>query len=89
MSSGQVWATVQWESVIIALFGTLLGLVIAVFFGWALVQALKDQGIDQFAVPPIRLFIIVVMGAVFGMLAAMYPGWRASRMNVLDAIATE
>jgi putative ABC transport system permease protein len=89
MSSGQVWATVQWESVIIALFGTLLGLVIAVFFGWALVQALKDQGIDQFAVPPLRLLIIVVMGAVFGTLAALYPGWHASRMNVLEAIATE
>jgi putative ABC transport system permease protein len=89
MSSGQVWATVQWESVIIALFGTLLGLVIAVFFGWALVQALKDQGIDQFAVPPLRLLIIVVMGAVFGTLAALYPGWHSSRMNVLEAIATE
>ena len=89
MSSGQVWATVQWESVIIALFGTLLGLVIAVFFGWVLVQALKDQGIDQFSVPPIRLLIIVVLGAVFGTLAAVYPGRRASRMNVLEAIATE
>ena len=84
-----MWATVEWEAVIIALFGTLLGLVISVFFGWVLVQALKDQGIDQFTVPPIRLFVIVVFGAVFGTLAALYPGWRASRMNVLEAIATE
>jgi putative ABC transport system permease protein len=53
------------------------------------VQALKDQGIDRFAVPPFRLIAIVVIGAVFGMLAAIYPGWRASRMNVLEAIATE
>jgi putative ABC transport system permease protein len=89
MSSRQVWATVQWESVIIALFGTLLGLVIAVFFGWVLVQALKDQGIDQFSLPPIRLLVIVVLGAIFGTVAAVYPGRRASRMNVLDAIATE
>ena len=44
---------------------------------------------DQFAVPPVRLFLIVVVGAVFGTLAAVYPGWRASRMNVLEAIATE
>ena len=36
------------------------------------VQALKDQGIDQFAVPPVRLFVIVVVGAIFGMLAAVY-----------------
>jgi putative ABC transport system permease protein len=89
MSSGQVWGTVELEAVIIALFGTLLGLVIAVFFGWSLVKALKDQGIDQFAVPPIRLLIIVILGALFGMLAAVYPGRRASRMDVLDAIATE
>jgi putative ABC transport system permease protein len=85
MGSGQVWGTVEWEAV----FGTLLGLGIAVFFGWALVQALKDQGIDQFAVPGLRLFIIVVVGGFFGTLAAVYPGWRASRMNVLEAIATE
>jgi putative ABC transport system permease protein len=89
MSSGQVWVTVEWEAVIIALFGTLLGLLIAVFFGWALVQALNDQGITRFSVPPLRLFVIVVIGACFGMLAALYPGWRASRMNVLEAIATE
>jgi len=89
MGSGQVWTTVEWEAVIIALFGTLLGLVISLFFGWILVQALKDQGIDQFSVAPIRLFVIVVLGAVFGTLAALYPGWRASRMNVLEAIATE
>jgi putative ABC transport system permease protein len=89
MGSGQVWSTVEWEAVIIALFGTLLGLLTSVFFGWVLVQALKDQGIDQFSIPPIRLFVIVVLGAVFGTLAALYPGWRASRMNVLEAIATE
>jgi len=89
MGSGQVWGTVEWEAVIIALFGTLLGLVIALFFGWSLVKALNDQGFTQFAVAPVRLAIIVIIGAFFGTIAALYPGWRASKMNVLEAIATE
>ena len=41
----------RWESVIIALLGTLLGLVIGIFFGWAVVEALKDEGISEFSPP--------------------------------------
>ena len=44
MTRRQLRSTVRWESVIIALLGTVLGLVIGLFFGWALVQALKDEG---------------------------------------------
>ena len=39
---------IRWESVIIALLGTILGLVIGVFFGWCVVRALRDQGINKF-----------------------------------------
>ena len=46
-SRSQVRAIVRWEAVIIALFGTLLGLSISVFFGWVLVRALANQGINQ------------------------------------------
>ena len=44
MSRAQVRSSVRWESVIIALFGTALGLGIGVFFGWAMMQALSDAG---------------------------------------------
>ena len=49
MTRRQVRSSVRWESVIIALLGTLLGLVIGVVFGWAMVKALTDEGIDKFS----------------------------------------
>ena len=46
MTRRQLRSTVRWEAVIISLFGTLLGLVIGVFFCFALQQALKDEGFN-------------------------------------------
>ncbi|HET6771638.1 MAG TPA: FtsX-like permease family protein, partial [Actinomycetota bacterium] len=45
MSRGQVRRMIRWESVVIALIGGILGLTIGVFFGWALVRALADEGV--------------------------------------------
>ena len=46
MTRSQLRSAIRWESVIIALQGTVLGLVIGLFFGWALVRALDDEGLD-------------------------------------------
>jgi putative ABC transport system permease protein len=89
MSRPQVRSTVRWESVIIALLGTALGLIIGVFFGWTLVQALKDQGIDQLRLPPVQLVVLVVLGAGVGTLAAWWPARRAAKLDILHAIASE
>src|SRR6185436_2874294 len=70
MSRRQLRSSVRWESVIIALLGTLLGLVIGVVFAWAMVKALADQGIDKFALAAPSLLLIVILAAVFGVLAA-------------------
>jgi putative ABC transport system permease protein len=77
------------ESVLIALYGALLGVVIGLSFGAALVHALKDQGIDQFAVPIARLGWVLVAAALGGVVAAALPARRAARLNVLAAIAEE
>jgi putative ABC transport system permease protein len=89
MSRSQVRSTVRWESVIIALIGTILGLIIGVFFGWTLVQALKDQGIDQLRLPPGQLLVLVILGAVVGTIAAWWPARRAAKLDILHAIASE
>lgn len=89
MTRSQLRSTVRWESVIVALLGTLLGLVIGLFFGWAIFAALRDEGFTQFAVAPFQLLIVVLIAAVVGVLAAVYPAWRASRLDILQAIATE
>jgi putative ABC transport system permease protein len=89
MSRAQVRTTVRWESVIIALFGTLLGLIIGIFFGWALVNALASEGLNVLSLPPGRLIVLVILGALVGILAAWWPARRASKLDILDAIATE
>jgi putative ABC transport system permease protein len=63
--------------------------VIALFFGWALVEALKDEGITEFVAPPGQLLIIVVVAALIGVIAALLPGRRAARLDILQAIASE
>jgi putative ABC transport system permease protein len=89
MTRAQLRAAIRWESVIIAVQGTLLGLVIGVFFGWALVSALHDQGITQFAVPIGTLAGVVLAASVAGMLAAVTPGRRAAKLDVLRAVVSD
>jgi putative ABC transport system permease protein len=86
MTRSQLRAAVRWESVIIALQGTALGVAIGVFFGWALVLALRDQEIDQFRVPFQQLAMVVVLAGLAGVIAAILPARRASHLNVLQAI---
>jgi putative ABC transport system permease protein len=87
MARRQVRAMVRWESVIIALFGTCLGLLIGLFFSWAMVRAVADQ--VALAVPAGQLALGALAAAVAGVLAAILPARRAARLNVLAAISTE
>ena len=89
MSRGQLRATVRWEAVIISLQGTLLGIVIGLFFGWALVTALHDQGVDQLTLPFATLAVIVVLAALAGVVAAVVPARRAAKLDVLRAVVTD
>jgi putative ABC transport system permease protein len=85
----QVRRMIRAESVLISLYGAVLGVIIGVAFGAALVSALKEQGIDQFAIPGVRIVWVFVAAAVGGVLAAILPARRAARLNVLAAIAEE
>ncbi|MGH8982852.1 MAG: ABC transporter permease [Acidimicrobiia bacterium] len=89
MSRRQLRSSIRWEAVLVALFGTVLGLVVGLVFGWAIVRALADQGIEQFSAAPVPLVIVAIGAAFFGVLAAIFPAWRATRMNVLEAVATD
>lgn len=88
MSRRQLRRMIRLESVIISVFGALLGVVVGVGFGWALVAALHDQGITTLVIPVPSLILYVVLAAVIGVLAAVLPARRAARLNVLTAIAT-
>jgi putative ABC transport system permease protein len=83
---------VRWESVIVATFGVVGGVGLGVFLGWALVEAAGNTPgsvISEFVLPITRLAIVVVVGAIAGVLAGLRPARRAARLDVLGAIATE
>ena len=86
---GQLRAMIRWEAVIIAVLGAVLGLAIGVFFGWTIVRALRSIGITEFALPVGQLVIFVVFAALAGILAAVLPGRRAAKVDMLRAITTE
>lgn len=136
MSMPQTRRMIRWEALIIAVFGGVLGIVVGIVFGRALVIALADQGL-HFALPISSVWSIVVvfaiafafaglnfwkavgaavallvlagiggalglsavsfpggalvvlagMAAIAGLIAASWPSWRATRINVLDAVS--
>jgi putative ABC transport system permease protein len=89
LTRGQLRAMIRWEAVIIALLGTALGLLIGVFFGWALVRALNGRGVTEFSLPVGTLLWFVLCAALAAVVAAVLPGRRAARVDILRAIATE
>ncbi len=89
MSTQQVRQMIRGESVIVAIIGALIGAVIGVFWGWSFTYALKAQGITRFHVPGLQLAIFVIVAILAGVVAAWFPARRASKLDVLDAIATE
>ncbi|HEX8005779.1 MAG TPA: FtsX-like permease family protein [Trebonia sp.] len=89
MTRHQLRRTIRWESVIIALQGTFLGLLVGVFFSWALVLAQKNQGLSVFSVPFRTLLLVIILAGLAGVAAAILPSRRAAKLNVLRAIVTE
>ena len=89
MGRSQVRSTVRWEAIIIAVFGTTLGLAVGTFFGWAIVRALADEGIDTLTVPVTSLAVVTLIAGFAGAMAAVMPARRAAKLDVLKALVTE
>ncbi len=89
MRRRQVVSMITVESVVIALFGALLGMVVGTVLGAAVARALRDEGVSAISMPWSSLALFAVLGVVIGLLAAILPGVRASRVDVLRAIAYE
>jgi putative ABC transport system permease protein len=89
MDRSQVRSSIRWEAIIVAVFGTALGLTVGTFFGWAIVRALADQGIDTLTVPVSSLTAVTVIAGIAGALAAVMPARRAAKLDVLEALVTD
>jgi putative ABC transport system permease protein len=85
----QLRRMIRLESVVIAVFGAVLGLALGLVWGVCIQQVLALQGMQAFAIPWTTLIAVVIGSAVVGVVAALLPALRASRMNVLAAIAHE
>ncbi|MFI1928239.1 ABC transporter permease [Streptomyces sp. NPDC020377] len=85
----QLRRMIRLESVVIAVFGAVLGLALGLVWGVCIQQVLELQGMKALAVPWGTIVSVVVGSAVVGVVAALLPALRASRMNVLAAIAHE
>ena len=89
MTRRQLRSTIRLESVVIALQGTALGLLIGVLFGWAIVHAINIFGTGVVSIPYRTLVAVVILAAIGGVITAIRPARRAAKLNILRAIATE
>ena len=83
----QTRSMIRWESMIISVFGTVGGVALGTFLGWAVVKSASSSALGVFAAPPGQLVIFLIAGALAGVLAGLRPARRAARLDVLTAIA--
>jgi putative ABC transport system permease protein len=85
----QVRSMIRWESVVIAVFGTVGGVALGLFLGWGLVTAAGAGSFPiNFAVPTVQIVIVAVVGGIAGVIAAVRPARRAAKLDIIDALAT-
>ncbi|MFC5006683.1 ABC transporter permease [Dactylosporangium cerinum] len=87
MRRAQTMRMVTVEAVVISTFGALLGLAVGTGLGAAVVRALKDEGFTKMAFPWSQMATYLLLAALVGVIAAVLPSIRASRVNVLQAIS--
>ncbi len=89
MNKRQTRRSVRWEAVIVSFFGAIVGIVVGTFLGVVLSLAVPDDVISTLSFNPTIIVMILVGAVIAGLFAALYPSYKASNMNVLEAIATE
>jgi putative ABC transport system permease protein len=81
---------VRLEAVVISVFGAIVGVALGSFLGWAIGQTIKDElPLYALVVPWDRIGIFLVLAALVGVLAAMWPARSAAKLNMLNAIKAE
>jgi putative ABC transport system permease protein len=89
MDRRQMRSVIRWEAVLISVLGAMVGIALGLLLSWALVTSLSGFGLNNFDVPVTSLIVIVVLAALLGTMASIRPSFRAARIDILDAIATD
>ena len=88
MTRSQVRTTVRWESVITSLLGAVAGVVLGIVMGVVIVAALSGNSSIGFSLPIGSTITIVIISFLLGVVAAIYPARRATKVDVVQAIST-
>jgi putative ABC transport system permease protein len=88
MTRRQVRRMIRAESIVTALIGAALGLPLGIFLAWMVTKALSGQGVS-FAIPGKLLVYFVWVAVSAGLIAAIAPARRASRLKVLESLQYE
>jgi putative ABC transport system permease protein len=88
MSRRQVRTMIRYEAVITALIGGILGMVLGLIFAFLIGQPLKDEGFTV-SYPVGSLVVLLALAALAGVIAAIPPARRASRLDVLESLQYE
>ena len=89
MGRRQLRSMVKFEAAVISGLGAVLGVVVAIVFGWALVSAMRGQGVTEFVVPVGQLAGWMAVAVAAGLVAAALPARRAARLDVLEAVGSD
>lgn len=87
LSARQARRMVRYEAVIVALLGGVLGVLMGILFAVTIVASIDE--LPVLAIPWVNLAIFLVLAALAGVLAAVWPARRAARLDVLKAITHE
>jgi putative ABC transport system permease protein len=88
MTRRQTRRMVRWEAVIVSVFGAVLGVVLGSVLGSLLATAVPDTLINGVTIPVVLIVSIILGAMLAGLAAAWWPARKASKMDVLQAIAT-
>lgn len=77
------------ESVLTAVFGTLVGVILGVTVASVVPTVFSDIGLTTLAIPWPQLTAMVGLAAIVGIVAALWPASRAARLPVLEAVASD
>jgi putative ABC transport system permease protein len=88
MSRRQVRTMIRYEAVITALIGGILGMVLGLIFAALIAQPLKDEGFTL-SYPIGSLVVLLILAALAGVVAAIFPARRASKLDVLESLQYE
>ena len=88
MTRTQARRMIRHESIITALIGAALGIPLGIFLSLLMTQALSQYDVS-FSLPIVPLAIFTLVAIVAGVLAAILPARRASRLDVLEALQYE